>query len=202
MGHEVIAGSRVRSKSEGVVAEIAARWGDVVSGLSAGTNAEAAEAGDLVVVATNWEAVVPTAQAHAAALAAKPVVCMGNGLERVDHEFRAVLPEQGSLAVAVAEAVPRSRVAAAFQLVPASAFGALDRPLHSDVVVCADDEDTRVMVMDLVVGVPELRAFDGGSLRNAGGIEAFAAVLLTVNVRHKAKGTLTLRDAEGWPHRR
>jgi hypothetical protein len=40
--------------------------------------------------------------------------------------------------------------------------------------------------------MPELRAFDGGSLANAIGIEAFAALLLSVNLRHKGKGTLQL----------
>ena len=43
-----------------------------------------------------------------------------------------------------------------------------------------------------VDGIPGLRAFDGGSLANAIGIEAFAAALLTVNLRHKGEGTLRL----------
>jgi predicted dinucleotide-binding enzyme len=47
-------------------------------------------------------------------------------------------------------------------------------------------------VLDLVESVPELRAFDGGSLANALGIEALAALLLSVNLRHKGKGTLQL----------
>ena len=37
-----------------------------------------------------------------------------------------------------------------------------------------------------------LRALDGGSLRNAVGMETFAAVLLTVNVRHKMRASLRL----------
>ena len=37
---------------------------------------------------------------------------------------------------------------------------------------------------------PSLRAFDGGSLANAVGIEAFAAVLLSVNLRHQGTGAL------------
>ena len=36
--------------------------------------------------------------------------------------------------------------------------------------------------------IPDLRAFDGGSLENAVGMETFAAVLLTVNIRHKGEG--------------
>jgi hypothetical protein len=53
-------------------------------------------------------------------------------------------------------------------------------------------------VLDLVTGIPDLRAFDGGSLVNAVGLEAFAAVLLTVNLRHKGKGALRLLGVEGY----
>jgi predicted dinucleotide-binding enzyme len=49
-------------------------------------------------------------------------------------------------------------------------------------------------VIELLDGIPGLRAFDGGSLANAAGVEAFAASLLTVNLRHR--GTFTLRLGE------
>jgi hypothetical protein len=88
-------------------------------------------------------------------------------------------------------------VVAAFQHVPAAAFANIDRPLESDVVVCGDDDAARHLVLDLVTGMPNLRAFDGGSLANALGIEAFAALLLSINVRHKGKGTLRLLGVDG-----
>lgn len=191
VGHEVIAGSRDAAKSASVVEALRERWGERVATLRPATNAEAAAAG-LVIVATTWEAAVDTAAAHAPSLAGKVVVCMANGLEKVDDEFRAVIPDEGSLAAAVQAAAPESRVVAAFQHVPAAAFARLDEPLHSDVIVCADDAAARRTVLDLVESIPELRAFDGGSLANALGIEAFAALLLSVNLRHKGKGTLQL----------
>jgi predicted dinucleotide-binding enzyme len=46
--------------------------------------------------------------------------------------------------------------------------------------------------MDLIRGIPDLRAFDGGSLENAVGMEAFAAIVLTINVKHKARVGLRL----------
>jgi NADPH-dependent F420 reductase len=194
----VIAGSRELSRSEAVVSELRDEWGPRVDTLDAGTNADAADAADLVVVATTWEAAVDTTAAHADALAGKPVIAMANGLEKVGREFRPVLPESGSVSRAIQAAAPEARVIAAFHLVPASALGDLDRNLESDVIVCADDDDARRVVLDLVVGIPELRAFDGGSLANAVGIEAFAALLLTVNLRHKGKGTLRLLGLEGY----
>jgi NADPH-dependent F420 reductase len=201
IGHDVIAGSRDPAKSAKTVASLRERWGARVDRLRAGTNAEAAAAHDVVIVATTWDAAVPTTSAHADALAGKVVICMANGLERVDDEFRAVLPDEGSLAEAVQSAAPAARVVAAFQHVPAAALAALDRPLESDVIVCGNDARARDLVRRLVEEIPDLRAFDGGSLANAVGIEAFAALLLSVNLRHEGKGTLQLAgfDARSRP---
>jgi 8-hydroxy-5-deazaflavin:NADPH oxidoreductase len=191
IGHTVVAGSRDEARSAKTVASLRERWGEQVATLRAGRNADAAEAHDMVVIATTWEGAVPTATAHADSLAGKVVVSMANGLERIGDEFRAVLPEEGSLAEAVQSVAPGARVVAAFQHVPAAAFLALDRPLHGDVIVCADDRDASAAVRQLIAQMPELREFDGGSLANALGIEAFAAVLLSVNLRHH--GTAALR---------
>jgi 8-hydroxy-5-deazaflavin:NADPH oxidoreductase len=199
IGHDVIAGSRDPARSAKTVASLQERWGDRLATLRPGTNADAAGARDLVVLATTWEGAVPTASAHADALAGKVVVCIANGLERIDDEFRAVLPEQGSLAEAVQRVAPDAKVVAAFQHVPASAFLALDRPLEGDVIVCSDDEHARVVVRRLIDELPGLRAFDGGSLANAVGVEAFAAVLLSVNLRHRGKGALRLTGFDDPP---
>lgn len=201
VGHDVIAGSRDPARSAAVVDELRGRWGERVDGLRAGTNADAAAAHDVVIVATSWDAAVPTAAEHATALADKVVISIANGLERVDDEFRAVLPVEGSLAAAVQAAAPRARVVAAFQHVPAAAFAALDRPLRSDVIVCSDDVEAAAAVRSLIATMPELRGFDGGSLANALGIEAFAALLLSVNLRQKGRGTLRLTGVDPLPHR-
>lgn len=197
VGHHVIVGSRDRARAEGVVAELREQWGERVAGLAAGDNSDAAAATDLVILATTWEGIVNTAATHAEALGDRIVVSMANGLERVGDEFRPVLPPEGSLAAAVQAAAPRSRVVAAFQHVPAAAFAKLEEPLASDVVVCGDDAGARRVVVELIAGIPDLRGFDGGSLANAVGLEAFAAVLLSVNIRHSGKGTLRLVGVEG-----
>lgn len=197
VGHDVVAGSRDESRSEAVVSELRDQWGPRVDSLSAGTNAAAATA-DLVVIATTWEAAVPTAAEFAATLAGKPVIAMANGLEKVGREFHPILPPEGSISQAVQAAAPAAHVVAAFHLVPAAALADLDTPLESDVIVVGDDDPARTAVLDLVVGIPDLRAFDGGSLVNAVGIEAFAALLISLNLRHKGKGTLRLLGLEGY----
>jgi predicted dinucleotide-binding enzyme len=96
-------------------------------------------------------------------------------------------------------AVPDARVAAAFQHVPAAALSDLDHPVESDVLVCADDDGARATVLGLVAEIPNLRGFDGGSLANAIGIETFAALLLTINLRHHGKASLRLIGVEPSP---
>jgi NADPH-dependent F420 reductase len=196
-GHDVLAGSRNRARAEEIVGDLQARWGERVATLRAATNQEAAAARDVIVVATNAGAALETTKAHADLLHHKVVVAMANGLQKIGREFRAVLPETGSLAEAMQAVAPDARVVAAFQHVPAEALENLDGPLESDVVVCADDDAARDTVMGLVAEIPGLRAFDGGSLANALGLEAFAAVLLSINLRHRGKGTLRLLGVEG-----
>ena len=59
-------------------------------------------------------------------------------------------------------------------------------------LACGDDDDARTTLMEIIRTIPDLRAFDGGSLENAVGMETFAAVLLTINIRHKVRAGLRL----------
>ena len=148
-----------------------------------------------------WEAAVATAAQHADALSGKVVVAMANGLTKVDREFRPVLPDEGSLAAGDAGGGARahaSRPRSSTSRPPPSATSIT--PIESDVIVCADDDArphdrSRCSSRD----IPDLRGFDGGSLANAVGIEAFAAVLLTINLRHKGKASLRLVGVEPRP---
>ena len=198
LGHEVRAGSRDAARAAATVEELREKWGDRLSGLAPATNAEAAEAADLVVNATTWEGSIATAREHAGALAGKVVIAMGNGLEKVGREFHVVLPDGSTIAQGVQAAAPGALVVAAFHLVPAAAFAALDDPVPSDVIVVSDDDDARRLVMDLALSIPGMRAFDGGSLANAIGLEAFAAILLSINIRHRGKASVRLEGVEAY----
>lgn len=192
IGVHVFVGSRNAAKAGATVRQLSERWGDRVAGIEPVVNAEAAEAAEIVVLGTTAEATVPTAAEHAARLAGKVVVSMANAMEKVGSSFRPLTHEGGSIAVAVAAAAPDALVAAALHHVPASAFAALDRPLVGDVVVVSDDLEALRATKALVSAMPELRPLDGGSLDNALGLEAFCAVLLTVNLRYGGKATLRL----------
>jgi predicted dinucleotide-binding enzyme len=110
-----------------------------------------------------------------------------------------VLADGVSLAEAIQEAAPGARVAAGFQHIPAAALANIDQPVEGDVIACADDDNARAAVLGLAAEIPNLRGFDGGPLANALGIETFAALLLTVNLRHHGKTSLRLVGVEPRP---
>jgi NADPH-dependent F420 reductase len=194
LGHTVILGSRDRERAERIVDDLRSRWGDRVATLEAGTNPQAADA-EIVVVATVADAAIPTARYLADKLSGKVVVSMANGLVKHGREFRATFPEEGSIAEAIQAAAPEALVVGALQHIPAAALGDLDHDIESDVLVVGDDDQARTAVLDLIDTIPGLRAFDAGSLENARGIEAVAAPLLTINLRHKGEATLRIDGA-------
>lgn len=191
VGHDVLFGSRELGKAEKVLGELRERWGSRVGDLHPADNSAACDA-PVVILAVNADAAVPTAKQHVHELAGKVVVSMANHLVRNGTEFNAVLPPHGSVAAEIQALLAESKVVSAFHLVPAAEFGELEHDMESDVVVLGDDDDARHTLMDVVQSVPHLRAFDGGSLANAVGMEAFAAVLLTINLRHKGRASLRL----------
>ena len=191
VGHEVLFGSRAVDKAKTAVDELQAKWGDKVNGLIPCDNAWACDA-PVVILAVNADSVIPTVREQAERLAGKIVVSMANNLTRNGNEFNAVLPPHGSVAAEIQALLWRSRVVTAFHLVPAAEFADLNHSMESDVVVLGDDDEAREALMEITASIPNLRALDGGSLRNAVGMETFAAVLLTINVRHKMKASLRL----------
>jgi len=191
VGYDVLAGSRERVKAEAVLAELRERWGDRVARITPANNQAACDA-DVVVLAVHADAALATAKYFADQLAGKIVVSMANHLERNGTEFNAVLPPHGSIAKEMQALLWRSEVVTAFHLVPAAELENLDHKMQSDVVACGNDDDARGTLMEIITAIPDLRAFDGGSLENAVGMETFAAVLLTINIRHKVKAGLRL----------
>jgi NADPH-dependent F420 reductase len=191
VGHEVLFGSRRLEKAESAVAELKGQWGDRVEDMTPCDNAGACDA-PVVILAVHADSVIETVKEHAELLANKVVVSMANNLVRNGTEFNAVLPPHGSVAKELQALLWRSRVVTAFHLVPAAEFADLDRDMESDVVVLGDEDDARNTLMGIVESIPNLRALDGGSLRNAVGMETFAAILLTINVRHKMRASLRL----------
>ncbi len=190
-GIRVTLGSRDAERAAKVVGDVVARWPDSDLALQGSDNAGAAAA-DLVIVATPWDSAIQTVRSLQEPLAGKVVVSMANALVKEGREMLALVPPRGSVAAAAQAAVPDSLVAAAFHHLPASEMENLESGLEADVLVCSDHREATLATMGLIELMPGLRPLDAGSLSQAAAIEAFTAVCITLNIRHKAHSTLRI----------
>jgi hypothetical protein len=187
VGFDVVLGSRSKYRAMEVRDKIVDRWPDKELSISAGNNHEAAGESEVVVIATPWDAAGATAEDCSKEMEGKVVISMANALAKVGHEFQPLVPPRGSVAASVQAAVPRSLVSATFHHVPAKELGDLSEPVESDVLVCSDHAEATATTLEIVAKIPDLRGVDAGELSNAAPIEAFAAVLLQVNVKYKTR---------------
>jgi NADPH-dependent F420 reductase len=140
----------------------------------------------LIVVATPWDSSVATVVALRANLAHKIVISMVNALVREGREMVALYPPRGSMAAQIAFALPESTVVGAFHHLPASLMEDLDSGLAADVIIFSDSPDARTQVATLIDEVGGLHSVVAGSMSLASAVEAFTAVCISVNIRHKA----------------
>ncbi len=190
-GFQVTIGSRDSERAAGVVRELLARWADRDLAMAGSDNAGAAAA-DVVVVATPWDSAVVTVRSLEEALSGKVVISMANALVKEGREMLALIPPRGSVAAAIQAAVPHSQVAAAFHHLPAAEMEDLESGLEADVLVCSDHPEAIAATVALVERLHGLRPLDAGSLSQASAIEAFTAVCVTLNIRHKGHSTLRI----------
>jgi 8-hydroxy-5-deazaflavin:NADPH oxidoreductase len=190
-GTAVTIGSRDAERATGVASDLVGRWSGLRLDVTGAENAVAAEA-DLVIVATPWDSALPTVRSLRQALTGKVVVSMANALIRDGREMLALMPPRGSVAAALQAALPGSLVAAAFHHLPASEMEDLESGLEADVLVCSDHEAAMTSTTELIGRMRGLRPLDAGSLNQAAAIEAFTAVCITINMRHRVHSTLRM----------
>ncbi|GAA3735894.1 NADPH-dependent F420 reductase [Salinactinospora qingdaonensis] len=188
-GHEVIIGSRNAERAASAAAEL-----DVASvrGLA---NAEAAEQGDLVIVAVPWEGHRELLESLREPLAGKIVVDCVNPLGFDKRGAFALPVEEGSAAEQASAVLPDSRVVAAFHHV--SAVVLLDPQVDEvdlDVLVLGDDREATDTVRALAARISGVRGIYGGRLRNAHQVEALTANIISINRRYKSHAGLRVTD--------
>ena len=182
-GHQVAIGSRSAERAGEAAAKVRELAGAPT--VTAGLNEEVIVAADVVFLATRAEAQPETVRALAGLLARKIVVSMANPVAVADGRAVYQAPPEGSLAEEAQHDAPGAHVVSAFHEIRVSRFAKIDREIDSDTVVTGDDEAAKEAVMGLCrdAGV---RAVDGGPLHNSRYVEAFVAVLVTINFRYKA----------------
>lgn len=178
-GYPVIIGSRN--------AESAAKAADELGhGLRGAANADAASAGDIVIVT------VPFAAQDATLAEIRPLV---TGKLVVDttvplvppRVMRVQLPAEGS-AAAKAQAILGEGVTLVSAFHNVAAFKlARDVDVGCDVLVFGDDKEARARVVTLADAMG-LRGLHGGALANSAAAEALTSILIFLNKTYKVDG--------------
>ena len=188
VGFDVVLGSRDADRARSIAEQLFPGGDGKVRGAS---NEEAAQC-ELIVVATPWDSSVATVSALRESLAGKIVVSMVNALAREGRELVPFYPPRGSMAAQIAFALPDSKVVGAFHHLPASQMVKLDSDLDADVIVFGDDSEARENVALMIEAMPGLHAIIAGSMSLASAVEAFTAVCISINIRHKAHSYVKL----------
>jgi 8-hydroxy-5-deazaflavin:NADPH oxidoreductase len=181
-GYKVIIGSRQAEKAQAAASEVNGKLGsELVQGKENGLAAGRAQICVLTVVQS----------AHQSALESLKEVLKGKILvdatARVD--FRDPSPPSPPSAARLAQQILGLdvRVVAAFQNVPAHSLGKnLGGSLDADVLVCSDDSDAAMEVIQLAEAAG-MRGYFAGGLDNAIVSEGLTSILISLNKHYKVK---------------
>ncbi len=100
---------------------------------------------------------------------------------------------QGSAAQQAEEMAPDGvRVVSAFHTVSAAMLSDLEHQLDEDVLICGDSREGKAQLAELVDRIDGLRPVDCGRLEMARIVEQLTALLISVNIRHKAHAGIKL----------
>ncbi|MDG7014003.1 MAG: NAD(P)-binding domain-containing protein [Nitrososphaerota archaeon] len=179
--NEVVIGSRDPAR-----ASEAAR---LIHGAAGASYLGASEAAEIAVFVVPYEALGGAAEL-AAALAGKVVVSAVNPLRLEAGRLQYGL-EEGSAAEELAEMLPGSRVATAFNHV-SSLFFEKDEPVAMDILVAAEARETFEVVGRLVKSIPNLRPLYAGPLSQARVIERMTPLVLSLSKLNNT-GSLTTK---------
>jgi hypothetical protein len=193
-GLSTVIGSRDPDRAAAVAAELAEATDGDVSGLG---NADAAAAGDVVIVAVPYDGHADLLGDVADALAGKIVVDCVNPIGFDQQGGYPLRVPDGSAAQEAAALLPDSIVVAAFHHVSAVILSDPEiSSVDTDVLVLGEREhrDATDLVRALADVIPGVRGVYAGRLRNAHQVEALTANLIAINRRYKAHAGLRVTD--------
>jgi NADPH-dependent F420 reductase len=184
-GHDVALGSRDAAKAQEKAAEIASLAEGSVTG---GDNAWAVAQSEVVLLSVPYDAHEATLNEHKAGLDGRILIDITVPLK--PPKVTEVNLPAGQSAALEAQALlgPGTRVVAALHHVSSAHLVELDAKIDCDVLVCANDEVARTVVIGLLKDLG-LKGIDAGVLKNAIALESLTSVLLHLNKKYKSKGT-------------
>lgn len=188
-GAPVQVGSRDLAKAQAAAGRIRdALPAAVVDG---GLNADAVAVADIAILTVPLGAQIPTLKSLRAAF--RPGAILVDATVPLEAAIggsatRALTLFAGSAAQQAARNVPQGvAVVAAFHSLGADRLADLEHPVDSDVLLCGDNAEAKAAVADLVAMLPGARAVDAGPLENARLVEGLSTLLISLNIRRKAK---------------
>lgn len=187
--HDVIVGSRDRERAEAQAQEFSAKAGATVR---AGSNAEAAQGAEVVVLSVPYAAHAATLQELGPVLQGKVVLDLTVPLQPPKVTVVHLPPGRAAALETQAIVGAGARVVAALHHVSSVHLADLSHGLEGDVLVCGDDADAKAVVIALIADLG-MRGIDAGPLENAIAVEALTPVLLHINRRYKVRGGASVR---------
>jgi len=179
--NQVIIGSRDAAR-----AEVAAKKVPGATGTDYESASREADAVVIAVPASAMDTIAPLAKA----LAGKLVISAVNPL-RFEGGLVFFGKEKGSAAEELARLLPESRVATAFNNIPARLLQT-GESFPIDVLIAADRRETYEEAAGIVKGIPNLRPLYAGPLSQAAMVESITALVLNLASLNKT-GSLTTK---------
>ena len=178
-GHQVIIGSRVADKAHNAAAELNKKAG-ARTPVTGADNLAAVQQAEVVALTVPFAAHEATLKSITPGLSGQ--ILIDTTVPLVPPKVAVVqLPEAGSAALITSKMVgDRARVCAAYHNVAANLLEQ-DVTIDCDILVTADDLQTRKEVMQLVQD-SGCRAINAGKLANAAAAEALTSLLIHINL--------------------
>ncbi|WP_048199154.1 NADPH-dependent F420 reductase [Methanocella arvoryzae] len=187
--HDVIVGSREEAKAQ----EAAEKYNNVLKengfrgGIKGMTNLEATKNAQIIILAVKYQVMIPTIESVFDELDNKivitPIVPMSKS-----RLCAYTPPEPGSASRQLCAVLPPGiRIVSTFHTLPAPRLADLKDPLGFDLIVCADDEEAKMVAMKLAEDLGGVRALDGGSLEEAKLVESLTPLLINLAIKNKTK---------------
>ncbi len=183
--HEIYIGSRDIEKAKntacGYVCELTDRGLECrIDGTS---NKEAVEKADVVVLSVPYEAALELIESLRPVLKKHIVVSVVVPMKK-GQWFEYTPPEEGCAALHFQSLLPRVKMVSAYHNLSYRKLCNIDLEIEGDVVVCGDDADAKLVVMNLTREIRSVRPLDGGPLRESRMIESLTPFLINMSLRN------------------
>lgn len=185
-GHKIMIGSRTAEKAQAAAVMLNQQVG--LTSVEGMENLAAAQAGEVVVLTVPYSAHSATIESVRAAVQGKIFIDVTVPLvpPRVS---RVQMPAAGSASQEAQQLLGDDvQVVTAFQNISAEHLKDPDHPIACDVLVCGDNKEAKVTVIQLAADAG-MQAWDAGPLANAVVVEGLTSVLIGLNIKHKVKSS-------------